>query len=153
MFYLQRATISCLLFSMLHKHLPRVKAGFLNMEIFLAVKNIAVDILWTVIPCFVELMNNELINHICFVGPIAGTDLHLVFSFSFSSSHLALLLLSPTSTCPRPAYPYIFWKLMIIAIQKRIGNTNTKTKTNTKTMTKTKTQREQLNHYQCAIFS
>ena len=42
---------------------------------------------------------------------------------------------------------------MIIAIQKRIGNTNTKTKTNTKTMTKTKTQREQLNHYQCAIFS
>ena len=61
-----------------------------------------------------------------------GTDLHLVFSFfsfSFFSSfsHLALLLLYPTSTCPRPPNPYIFWKLMIIAIQKRIGNTNTKT--------------------------
>ena len=85
----------------------------------------------------------------------SGTDLHLVFSSSSSSSfsHLALLLLFPTSTCPRPPNPYIFWKLMIIAIQKRIGNTNTKTKTNTKTMTKTKTQREQLNHYQCAIFS
>ena len=35
----------------------------------------------------------------------------------------------PTSTCPRPPNPYIFWKLMIIAIQKWIGNTNTKTKT------------------------
>ena len=51
-----------------------------------------------------------------------------------------------TSTCPTPPNPYIFWKLMIIAIQKWIGNTNTKTKTNTKTMTKTKTPRGQLNH-------
>ena len=47
-----------------------------------------------------------------------------------------------TSTSPRPPNPYIFWKLMIIAIQKYIRNTNTKTKTNTKTMTKTKTPRE-----------
>ena len=46
-----------------------------------------------------------------------------------------------TSTSPRPPNPYIFWKLMIIAIQKWIRNTNTKTKTNTKTMTKTKTPR------------
>ena len=52
--------MSCLLFSMLHKHLPRVKFGFVNMEIFWAVTNIGVDILWTVIPCFVELMFNEL---------------------------------------------------------------------------------------------
>ena len=47
-----------------------------------------------------------------------------------------------TSTSPRPPNPYIFWKLMIIAIQKWIRNTSTKTKTNTKTMTKTKTPRE-----------
>ena len=47
-----------------------------------------------------------------------------------------------TSTYPTPPNPYIFWKLMIIAIQKWIRNTNTKTKTNTKTMTKTKTSRE-----------
>ena len=47
-----------------------------------------------------------------------------------------------TSTSPRPPNPYIFWKLMIIAIQKWIRNTNTKTKTNTKTMTKTNTPRE-----------
>ena len=47
-----------------------------------------------------------------------------------------------TSRCPTPPNPYIFWKLMIIAIQKWIKNTNTKTKTNTKTMTKTKTPRE-----------
>ena len=47
-----------------------------------------------------------------------------------------------TSTSLRPPNPYIFWKLMIIAIQKWIRNTNTKTKTNTKTMTKTKTRRE-----------
>ena len=47
-----------------------------------------------------------------------------------------------TSSCPTPQNPYIFWKLMIIAIQKWIRNTNTKTKTNTKTMTKTKTPRE-----------
>ena len=47
-----------------------------------------------------------------------------------------------TSSCPTPPNPYIFWKLMIIAIQKWIRNTNTKTKTNTKTMTKTKTPRE-----------
>ena len=47
-----------------------------------------------------------------------------------------------TSSCPTPQNPYIFWKLMIIAIQKWIRNTNTKTKTNTKTMTKTKTRRE-----------
>ena len=40
-----------------------------------------------------------------------------------------------TSTSPRPPNPYIFWKLMIIAIQKWIRNTNTKTKTDTKTMT------------------
>ena len=48
----------------------------------------------------------------------------------------------PTSTCPRPPNPYIFWKLMIIAIQRWIGYTNTKTKTNTKTMTNTKMRRE-----------
>ena len=58
-----------------------------------------------------------------------------------------------TSRCPTPPNPYIFWKLMIIAIQKWIRNTNTKTKTNTKTMTNTKTSREQLNHYSvCYIF-
>ena len=100
-------------------------------------------------------------NRCILLSDPSGTDLSFVFfsfffssffSFSFSSSHLALLLLFTTSTCMRPPNPYIFWKLMIIAIQKRIGNTNTKTKTNTKTMTKTKTQREQLNH-QCAIFS
>ena len=34
-------------FSMLHRYFPRVKFGFLNMEIFLAVANIAADILWT----------------------------------------------------------------------------------------------------------
>ena len=49
---------------------------------------------------------------------------------------------SSTSTCPRPPNPYIFWKLMIVAIQKWIRNTNTNTKTNTKTMTKTKTPRK-----------
>ena len=46
------------------KHLPRVKFGFLNMEIFLAVANIAADILWTCrvyvqrasIPCLFFLM-------------------------------------------------------------------------------------------------
>ena len=43
-----------------------------------------------------------------------------------------------TSSCPTPPNPYIFWKLMIIAIQKWIRNTNTQTKTNTKTNTKTK---------------
>ena len=48
----------------------------------------------------------------------------------------------PTSTCHRPPNPYIFWKLMIIAIQKWLKNTNTKTPTNTKTMTKIKTPRE-----------
>ena len=32
------------------KHVPRVRFGFLNMEIFLAVANIAADILWTVFP-------------------------------------------------------------------------------------------------------
>ena len=42
-----------------------------------------------------------------------------------------------TSTSLRPPNPYIFWKLMIIAIQKWIRNTNTKTKMNTKTKTKT----------------
>ena len=47
-----------------------------------------------------------------------------------------------TSTSPRPPNPYIFWKLMIIAIQKWIRNTITKTKTISKTMTKTKTPRE-----------
>ena len=47
-----------------------------------------------------------------------------------------------TSSCPTPPNPYIFWKFMIIAIQKWIRNTNTKTKTNTKTMTKTKAPRE-----------
>ena len=47
-----------------------------------------------------------------------------------------------TSSCPTPLNPYIFWKLMIVAIQKWIRNTNTKTKTNTKTMTKTMTPRE-----------
>ena len=47
-----------------------------------------------------------------------------------------------TSSCPTPQNPYIFWKLMIIAIQKWIRNSNRKTKTNTKTMTKTKTPRE-----------
>ena len=41
---------------------------------------------------------------------------------------------------PDPPNPYIFWKNMIIAIQKWIRNTNTKT------MTKTKTPREELNH-------
>ena len=50
----------------LHKHLPRVKFGFLNMEIFSAVADLAVDILWTVILCFVELMFNKLISHVCF---------------------------------------------------------------------------------------
>ena len=47
-----------------------------------------------------------------------------------------------TSFCPRSPKPLHFWKLIIMAIQKWIGNTNTKTKTNTKTMTKTKTPRE-----------
>ena len=46
-----------------------------------------------------------------------------------------------TSRCPIPPNPYIFWKLMIIAIQKWIRNRNTKTNTNTKTVTKTKTPR------------
>ena len=41
----------------------------------------------------------------------------------------------PNFYLPQPPNQYIFWKLMIIAIQKWIGNTNTKTKT--KTMTKT----------------
>ena len=48
-----------------------------------------------------------------------------------TSSPLPLLL------APDPPNPYIFWKLMIRAIQKWIGNTNTRTNTITKTMTKT----------------
>ena len=66
----------------------------------------------------------------------------LSFLFVRRPSRYGDIFSSSTSTCPRPPNPYIFWKLMIIAIQKWIRNTNTKTKTNTKTMTKTKTPRE-----------
>ena len=65
-----------------------------------------------------------------------------IFPFVCSLSRYGDIRPNLTSRCPTPPKPYIFWKLMIIAIQKWIKNTNTKTKTNTKTMTKTKTPRE-----------
>ena len=48
------------------KHLPRVKFGFLNMETFLAVANIAADILRSVIPYSAEFMFKTLLSHVCF---------------------------------------------------------------------------------------
>ena len=48
------------------KHVPRIRFGFLNMEIFLAVANIAADILWSVIPYSAEFMFKELLSHVCF---------------------------------------------------------------------------------------
>ena len=56
-----------------------------------------------------------------------------IFPFLFvCPSRYGDIFSSSTSTCPRPPNPYIFWKLMIIAIQKWIWNTNTKTMTKTK---------------------
>ena len=74
---------------------------------------------------------------------------HWLSSSIFPCSSFVCLFVRPTMVtpyrisllfAPNPQNPYIFWKLMIIAIQKWIRNTNTKTKTNTKTITKTITK-------------
>ena len=82
--------------------------------------------------------NPSFIAHLSLPWSIGWVSL----SFLVCSSRYGNTRPNLTSSCPTPPNPYIFWKLMIIAIQKWIRNTNTKTKTNTKTMTKTKTPRE-----------
>ena len=63
-------------------------------------------------------------------GPFGWVALSFLF---VRPSRYGDIFSSSTSTCPRPPNPYIFWKLMIIAIQKWIRNTNTKTMKKTKT--------------------
>ena len=61
----QQADISCLFFSIM-LHLPRVKFGFLNMEIFLGCSKHSCGYFWTVIPYIVEFIFKELLFHVCF---------------------------------------------------------------------------------------
>ena len=82
------------------------------------------------------------IAHLSLPWSIGWVALSFLFRLVGCSSRYGDTRPNLTSSCPTPPNPYIFWKLMIIAIQKWIRNTNTKTKTNTKTMTKTKTPRE-----------